>query len=46
MNIVSSRWGYRLRIVYQFASGGKTLLYFTLIRGSAIIGSTESRHLR
>ena len=30
--------------IYQPSSPGKTLAYFTLVRGSAIIGATASRH--
>jgi len=32
-------------VSYQSLSSGKTLEYFKLLRGSAIIGATMSRHL-
>ncbi len=32
------------RIPYHPSSAGKTLEYFTLVRGSAIISATRSRH--
>jgi hypothetical protein len=32
-------------MVYQPASSGKMFPYLTLLRGSAIIGATVSRHL-